>query len=80
MGNFFLKNFLARFGTPPPLQYPPLARDGLPGEGGRRSPSQVTVSRGRLGDCKGLPSPHFYYNLKKNLILSPGICYAFWGK
>ena len=37
---------------PPPLQTPGLARDGLPGGGGRRSPSDGLPGGG--GDCKGI--------------------------
>ena len=37
---------------PPPLQTPGLARDGLPGGGGRRSPSDGLPGGGG-GDCKG---------------------------
>ena len=38
---------------PPPLQSPVVARDGLPGGGGRRSPSDG-VPGGGGGDCKGI--------------------------
>ena len=38
---------------PPPLQSPGVARDGLPGGGGRRSPSDG-VPGGGGGDCKGI--------------------------
>ena len=37
---------------PPPLQSPGVARDGLPGGGGRRSPSDGLPGGG--GDCKGI--------------------------
>ena len=37
----------------PPLQTPGLARDGLPGGGGRRSPSDGLPGGGG-GDCKGI--------------------------
>ena len=37
---------------PPPLQSPGVARDGLPGGGGRRSPSDGVPGGG--GDCKGI--------------------------
>ena len=37
---------------PPPLQTPGLARDGLPGGGGRQSPSDGLPGGG--GDCKGI--------------------------
>ena len=40
---------------PPPLQSPGVARDGLPGGGGRRSPSDgVPGGGGGGGDCKGI--------------------------
>ena len=38
---------------PPPLQSPGVARDGLPGGGGRRSPSDG-VPGGGGGHCKGI--------------------------
>ena len=44
--------FWAKSYPPPPLQTPGLARDGLPGGGGRRSPSDGLPGGG--GDCKGI--------------------------
>ena len=42
----------AQMYPPPPLQTPGLARDSLPGGGGRRSPSDGLPGGG--GDCKGI--------------------------
>ena len=39
---------------PPPLQSPGVARDGLPGGGGRRSPSDGVPGGGGGGHCKGI--------------------------